>query len=440
MGLFTPDPTFGVLRTRRPPASITSTSATPTSAAVASVADVPAVSILISATVAAVAVAAVAAVPAPSLSTSVTVTPAAVAAVASVPTPAFSTSSTVTATAVAAVAAVPAPAGVGPLSHNETVFTGLTPAVGDAADAVSYTLGTLITSDADGSIIGVRWYFPTQSPGGTVIGVVYSYDSETSGTELARANFVNPTLGDWNTAIFASPVAMTATTKYVAAVWTPLRYVYTLNGLDSSIVNGHLTAPANQAGVQRNGRFDFASSSTGPAYPAGGGGTNYFADLLVLYGSPVTATPTPATVAATASVGAAAVVTLVLPAAVGASAAVGAPTITTSSTVTPATVAAVGDVGGFDGVVVDATVTPTAVAAVGTVPTVTITGDIITAVTPATVSAVASVGTPAVAGSFNVARSTAAVTARRTSTTAVTARRTSTAPVTARRTSTATVG
>lgn len=176
---------------------------------------------------------------------------------------------------------------------SASIFTTQTPALPDLNDGVAYCLGTLFTAAADGSASGVRWYFPATLPSGTVTGGLFAWTSDTTGTELARADFANPTAGAWNSVLFASPPAITAATRYLAVVRTPNRYVATggfFNG--NSVVNGQLTAPAtDNATPAHNGKFDdLHGAAAGLIYPQQSfNGGCYFVD--VLFDLPVVGAP-----------------------------------------------------------------------------------------------------------------------------------------------------
>lgn len=160
----------------------------------------------------------------------------------------------------------------------ESLFTDQVPAETAADDGTPFTLGTLITADTAGTVDGIRWRFPAVLPDGSVVGVLYAYDTETTGTELASATFVAPVAGVWNTVLFASPVGISALTKYVAAVWTPNKYVYSGDFFVAALTNGHLTAPAHTA-EQHNGKYHLGGAT--PTYPGSTFNENcYFVDVL----------------------------------------------------------------------------------------------------------------------------------------------------------------
>lgn len=220
---------------------------------------------------------------------------------------------------------------------SASIFTTQTPSVTNASDASpGLTLGTLFQSDIDGAISGIRWYYPATLPGAAVIGLLYAYTNEATGTELARATFASPTAGTWNTVTFSSPVAITAGTKYVAAVFTVDRYVAT-SGLfaSSGITNGHLTALANDDLTATNGKFN---QSAAAHYPDGHFGAScYFVDVLFDLNSSTNAPAGAATATgvandATAAVAAGAAVATGSGAAHPVTAAVGATSPTASGT------------------------------------------------------------------------------------------------------------
>ena len=163
----------------------------------------------------------------------------------------------------------------------ESIFTSQTPTTTNASDgAPGLTLCTLFTPAVDGTVTGIRWFFPATLPASNPIGLLWSWTSDASGTELARKTFSSPVAGAWNTILFDTPVAVTAGQYYYASVWTPDRYVASTTVFTSAgITNGNLIAPqSNNAIPRRNGRFAAGAS---PAYPTNSSNEpNYFADVL----------------------------------------------------------------------------------------------------------------------------------------------------------------
>ena len=88
-------------------------------------------------------------------------------------------------------------------------------------DTSSVELGVKFKADVNGSITGIRFYKGTANTG-THIGSLWT----ATGTKLATATFTNETASGWQQVTFASPVAITAGTVYVAsylAAGGPLR-------------------------------------------------------------------------------------------------------------------------------------------------------------------------------------------------------------------------
>ena len=169
----------------------------------------------------------------------------------------------------------------------EFLFTSQTPA--SSASDGPYTLGTLISSDVDGQVLGIRLFVGAQTPRAddAMVGQLYQWISNSSGTLLAttptipQADF---TLNAWNELMFDTPVDITAGTVYVAAVGAIVRYVSSGHFFDgvgpgaADLINGHLTAPHSTTG-QLNGKFKVSSL----AYPTDAFNAScYFVDFLFL--------------------------------------------------------------------------------------------------------------------------------------------------------------
>jgi hypothetical protein len=76
-------------------------------------------------------------------------------------------------------------------------------------------LGVKFRSDVNGSISGIRFY-KASTNSGTHVGSLWS----TTGQRLASATFTNETASGWQQVNFASPVAITANTVYIASYHT----------------------------------------------------------------------------------------------------------------------------------------------------------------------------------------------------------------------------
>lgn len=161
----------------------------------------------------------------------------------------------------------------------ESLFTSQIPNFLDQPDAAGITVGTTMLFAVPGQVAGIRWYTPATATGVTPKALLYRFDSDSTGTQLASKDWTGLVFGSgWNQILFNAPIVVAASpAMYVPAVWTD-RYTATNFLLQSAIVNGHITAPANQAGI-RNGRFHEPSAA--PAYPdVEFNQTGYFVDVL----------------------------------------------------------------------------------------------------------------------------------------------------------------
>ncbi len=119
----------------------------------------------------------------------------------------------------------------------------------DSGDTLPVELGMKFKADYNGTITGIRFYKATANTG-THIGSLWTTD----GTRLATATFTNETASGWQTVKFASPVAVTAGTTYIASYFTPTGHnSYTGNGFAAAIDHGPLHSIANS--VSANGVY-----------------------------------------------------------------------------------------------------------------------------------------------------------------------------------------
>jgi uncharacterized protein YjdB len=147
-----------------------------------------------------------------------------------------------------------------------------TPATAADPEAIAIELGVKFKSDVTGYISGIRFYKGSTNTG-THTGSLWT----ASGTRLAQATFTNETATGWQQVNFASPVAITAGTTYVASYFAPTgHYSVTSPGLTSGVDTAPLHALANS--VSPNG-----------VYKAGGGfptddynSTNYWVDVVFI--------------------------------------------------------------------------------------------------------------------------------------------------------------
>lgn len=135
-----------------------------------------------------------------------------------------------------------------------------------ANDTAQVELGLQFTSSQAGSIAGVRFY-KVYDDGATHTVTLWN----NTGTALATGTTVSETATGWQTAVFATPVPVTAGTPYTASYNAPVgRYPFTYTNLAANYTNGPLTALAN-GGVYRYG--------TG--FPTGTfNGSNYWVDVV----------------------------------------------------------------------------------------------------------------------------------------------------------------
>lgn len=142
-----------------------------------------------------------------------------------------------------------------------------TPATADSGDKSSVELGTRFNSDTNGFITGLRFYKSAANTG------VHTANLWTAnGQLLATATFSNETPSGWQQVNFATPVAISANTTYVASYHTNTgRYAVSRSYFASTFNSGPLHVPAN-GGVYLYGAGGFPANS----YQ----GSNYWVDVL----------------------------------------------------------------------------------------------------------------------------------------------------------------
>jgi hypothetical protein len=165
------------------------------------------------------------------------------------------------------------------------------------SDSNAVELGVKFRVDVDGFITGVRFYKGADNTG-THIGNLWS----SSGTLLASATFTGETVSGWQQVTFATPVAVTANTVYVASYFAPNgRYAsdnnfFTSAGVDNGPV--HLL----RSGVSgSNGVYRYGSSSGFPSQSFLD--TNYWVDVVFTTSTGPDTTP-PQVTASTPAAGA----------------------------------------------------------------------------------------------------------------------------------------
>lgn len=155
------------------------------------------------------------------------------------------------------------------LWHNDIV-----PRVLEDSDTAAVELGVKFRSTVATQATGVKFYKGAANTG-THVGSLWAID----GTRLASVTFTNESASGWQTAQFATPVAIAANTTYVVSYHAPNgRY-----SADSSYftfdahTNGTLTAPnTNDAGG--NGVYAYGAAGSFPT--ASYGAANYWVDVI----------------------------------------------------------------------------------------------------------------------------------------------------------------
>lgn len=134
-------------------------------------------------------------------------------------------------------------------------------------DTASVEIGLKFTSSQSGSIRSILFYKAMDD--GQTNHTVTLWGP--TGSSLGTAVTTNESTTGWQTATFASPIAVTAGTVYTASYHAPVgRYAYTSGSLAAAITNGPLTAQAN------GGVFNYGTGMPTTSYNA----TNYWVDVV----------------------------------------------------------------------------------------------------------------------------------------------------------------
>lgn len=166
-----------------------------------------------------------------------------------------------------------------------------------AADATAYTLGVEFACSVAAPLTAL-WFY--SAPGAAALpGTIALY--EVTGQVLVHSetpSWSGAAGSGWVRAAFASPPSLTGGTNYRAAVlqasaanWYSSTSNYWSSGSGSAgITNGPLSAPASGS-ADNGGTGSYAVGAT-LAYPATGTPDNYWIDVEVTVGTPVTVTAT----------------------------------------------------------------------------------------------------------------------------------------------------
>jgi hypothetical protein len=151
-------------------------------------------------------------------------------------------------------------------------YTPSTVTVSDNNASLGLELGVKIQPSENGTITGIEFYKGPQNTG-THVADLWT----TNGTLLATATFTNETASGWQQVNFATPVAVTAGTTYIASYHTFSDYSATPNFFATALTNGLLTAPASSTSGG-NGVYTYYED---PIFPANSfNATNYGVDAL----------------------------------------------------------------------------------------------------------------------------------------------------------------
>ncbi|MER5326523.1 DUF4082 domain-containing protein [Streptosporangium roseum] len=162
-----------------------------------------------------------------------------------------------------------------------------TPEVPSHNDPNAVAVGVKFKATTSGAVRGIRFYKGSQNTG-THIGSLWS----SNGNLLANATFANETASGWQQVNFATPVAITANTTYVASYHTTSgRYSITRPYFTSQHANGPLIALAD-GDDGGNGVYTYSATNTFPTSSTQA--TNYWVDVVFVPASTIweeTATP-----------------------------------------------------------------------------------------------------------------------------------------------------
>ncbi len=188
------------------------------------------------------------------------------------------TSYTFRVTARNAVGAGPASAPSSAAIPQNTLYELATPSVVDSQDTGAVELGVKFRADVSGSVTGVRFYKAAANTG-THIGSLWT----AAGTRLAQATFSGESATGWQTATFATPVAVSAGTTYVASYHAPSgRYSVTPEGLERGFDNPPLHALAGTS--TPNGVYAYGTTSSFPTNSYNSG--DYAVDVMFAVPAP----------------------------------------------------------------------------------------------------------------------------------------------------------
>ena len=162
------------------------------------------------------------------------------------------------------------------VTPQKTIFDWTTPGTLDSGDSNPVELGVKFKSDVAGSVTGIRFHKAAANTG-THIGGLWT----TAGTQLASATFTGETASGWQEVDFATPVAITAGTTYVAGYFAPNGHYSVGTGLGSAVDNPPLHTIPNA--TSPNGVYSYVLVSSFPT--SSFNASNYLVDVMFRAGS-----------------------------------------------------------------------------------------------------------------------------------------------------------
>ena len=158
------------------------------------------------------------------------------------------------------------------LPTGQTLFpANAVPATLAVDDTQQVELGMKFVPATDGVIKGIRFYKGPQNTG-THTGTLWDILGNLKGS----VTFAHESPSGWQTALFATPVAVLGGQTYVVSYHSSGYYSATQNGLGTAVTNGNLTAPGS-SGAGGNGVYAYGATSFPTAsYNA----TNYWVDVI----------------------------------------------------------------------------------------------------------------------------------------------------------------
>ena len=171
-----------------------------------------------------------------------------------------------------------------PASGQSTIFSSTSkPTAVDSNDSGAVELGVKFRATTNGSITGLRFYKASTNTG-THVAHLWS----ATGTLLGSATFSKETKSGWQQVNFASPIAISANTTYVASYFAPVgHYSDDTSGFQKAVSSPPLTALQDGTSGP-NGVYMYGSKG---GFPTNGWqASNYWVDVVF---TPATTTTTP---------------------------------------------------------------------------------------------------------------------------------------------------